>query len=69
MPNPTVVLETNKGTIELELFEDKSPLTAGNFRKLVEQGFYNGTRFHRVIPEFMLQGGDPLSKDPANKAR
>jgi cyclophilin family peptidyl-prolyl cis-trans isomerase len=69
MPNPTVVLETNHGAIEVELFEDKAPQTAGNFRKLVEQGFYNGTRFHRVIPDFMIQGGDPLTKDPAQKAR
>jgi len=69
MPNPTVVLETNHGTIEVELLEDKAPQTAANFRKLVEQGFYNGTRFHRVIPDFMIQGGDPLTKDPANKAR
>jgi peptidyl-prolyl cis-trans isomerase A (cyclophilin A) len=76
MPNPTVVFETNHGTIEIELFEDKQPLTAGNFRKLVEQGFYDGTRFHRVIgpskspPDgFMLQGGDPLTKDASKKAR
>lgn len=69
MANPTVVLETNQGTIEVELLEDKAPATAGNFRKLVEQGFYDGTRFHRVIPEFMIQGGDPLTKEPAQKAR
>ena len=69
MPNPTVVLETNHGAIEIELFEDKAPITAGNFRKLVEQGYYNGTRFHRVIPDFMIQGGDPLTKDPSQKAR
>ena len=59
MPNPTIVLETNHGTIEVELFEDKAPQTAANFRKLVEQGFYDGTRFHRVIPDFMIQGGCP----------
>lgn len=69
MPNPTVVLETNLGVIEAELFEDKQPITAGNFRKLVEQKFYDGTRFHRVIPQFMIQGGDPLSKDPLMKTR
>jgi peptidyl-prolyl cis-trans isomerase A (cyclophilin A) len=69
MPNPTVVLATNHGTIEIELFEDKAPITAGNFRKLVEQGHYDGTRFHRVIPGFMVQGGDPLTKDPKQKAR
>jgi len=69
MPNPTVVFETNHGVIEIELFEDKSPITAGNFRKLVEQGFYDGTRFHRVIPDFMIQGGDPLTKDVKNQGR
>ncbi len=55
----TVLLQTTQGDIRIELFEDAMPLTAGNFRKLVEQGFYNGTIFHRVIPDFMIQGGDP----------
>ncbi|MEM0155894.1 MAG: peptidylprolyl isomerase [Thermoplasmataceae archaeon] len=55
----TVLIETNVGNIKLELFEDKMPLTAGNFRKLVESKFYDGTIFHRVIPNFMIQGGDP----------
>jgi peptidylprolyl isomerase len=54
----TVLLETTKGDITIELFNDTA-LTAGNFRKLVEQGFYDGTTFHRVIPGFMVQGGDP----------
>jgi peptidylprolyl isomerase len=54
----TVLLETTKGDITIELFDD-APVTAGNFRKLVEQGFYDGTTFHRVIPGFMIQGGDP----------
>ncbi len=53
-----VVLETTMGNIILELFDDM-PVTAGNFRKLVEQGFYDGTIFHRVIDGFMIQGGDP----------
>ncbi len=53
------VLETTMGTIEIELFEDKMPVTAGNFRDLVKKGFYNGVIFHRVIPDFMVQGGDP----------
>lgn len=47
------------GNIRIELFEKDMPITAGNFRKLVEQGFYNGVIFHRVIPGFMIQGGDP----------
>jgi len=59
MGNPIVVLETNKGNIEIELFEDTMPITAGNFKKLVGEEFYNGVIFHRVIPDFMIQGGDP----------
>ncbi|MCL5782545.1 MAG: peptidylprolyl isomerase [Candidatus Thermoplasmatota archaeon] len=54
-----VVLETSMGKIKIELFEKEMPVTAGNFRKLAEQGFYNGVIFHRVIPGFMIQGGDP----------
>ena len=50
---------TNKGNFKVELFNDKTPLTAGNFMKLVDQGFYNGLIFHRVIPNFMIQGGCP----------
>ena len=53
------VLQTNKGKITVELFEKEMPVTAGNFRKLVEKGFYNGVIFHRIIPDFMIQGGDP----------
>lgn len=53
-----VVLETSKGTIEIQLASDM-PITTGNFVKLVQQKFYDGTIFHRVIPGFMIQGGDP----------
>ena len=63
MTNPIVLFETTKGDIKIELFEDKMPITTGNFRKLVEEGFYDGTKFHRVIADFMIQGGDPLSKN------
>jgi peptidyl-prolyl cis-trans isomerase B (cyclophilin B) len=52
-------METNKGTIELELFEDDAPKTVENFVKLARDGFYDGVVFHRVIPDFMIQGGDP----------
>jgi peptidylprolyl isomerase len=54
----TVLLETTMGDVKIELF-DGMPITTGNFRKLVEKGFYNNTIFHRVIPGFMIQGGDP----------
>ncbi len=53
-----VLLSTSAGDVTLELFDDM-PITAGNFQKLVERGFYNGTIFHRVIDGFMIQGGDP----------
>jgi peptidylprolyl isomerase len=67
MNNPKAVFTTNKGVIELELFEEQMPITVGNFVKLAEEGFYNGTKFHRVIDGFMIQGGDPNSKGD-NKA-
>jgi len=54
----TILLNTTKGEITIELFND-TPITAGNFKKLVEAKFYDGTVFHRVIPDFMVQGGDP----------
>ena len=53
-----VLLETSMGNITIRLY-DEMPITAGNFKKLVEQGFYNGVIFHRVIEGFMVQGGDP----------
>lgn len=58
----TATLGTSKGAIVLELYSDSAPKTVANFVKLAREGFYNGTKFHRVIPEFMIQGGDPLSK-------
>ena len=66
--NQLVTLKTSKGDIQLELFIDKAPITAGNFLKLAKEDFYDNVAFHRVIPDFMIQGGDPLSKDddPAN---
>ena len=59
MANPIAVFETNKGTFEIELFEDKAPITVKNFIDLAEKGFYDGLIFHRVIDGFMIQGGDP----------
>ncbi len=60
--NPIALLETNYGAIEIELYEDVMPITAGNFAKLVEEEYYNGIKFHRVIDGFMIQGGDPNTK-------
>ena len=57
--NRIAVFQTNKGTFEIELFEDKVPVTTKNFIDLVDKGFYNGLIFHRVIDGFMIQGGDP----------
>ena len=62
-------IKTSLGEIKVELAGDKVPQTAGNFAKLAESGFYNGTKFHRVIKGFMVQGGDPLTKDDSMKAR
>ena len=56
------VVETNLGTIKFELSDDKAPKHVANFEKLANSKFYDGTKFHRVIPGFMIQGGDPLSK-------
>ena len=53
------IIETEKGTIELELFEEDAPNTVANFEKLIEEGFYDGLTFHRVIPNFVIQGGCP----------
>ena len=63
------IFETNKGKFEIELFAEATPNTVNNFVKLAESGFYNGTRFHRVIKGFMIQGGDPLSKDLSMQER
>jgi peptidylprolyl isomerase len=60
--NPIALFETNKGTIEIELYDDAMPITAGNFMKLINEGFYDGIKFHRIIDGFMIQGGDPITK-------
>jgi peptidyl-prolyl cis-trans isomerase B (cyclophilin B) len=57
---------TARGTIVAELYPGEAPGTVANFEKLANSGFYDGTRFHRVIENFVAQGGDPLSKDPKN---
>lgn len=62
-----VKLQTNLGEIILELYPKKAPKTVDNFVTLARDGFYDGTKFHRVIKEFMIQGGDPLSKDDSQR--
>ena len=57
------VVETKFGKIVIEFYDKDAPKTVANFMKLAKDGFYNGTTFHRVIPGFMIQGGDPLSKE------
>lgn len=59
MENRIAEFYTNKGNFKIELFEDKAPITTKNFVKLANDGFYNGLTFHRVIPNFMIQGGCP----------
>lgn len=53
------IFKTNNGEFTVELYPDKAPITVDNFKKLAESGFYDGTIFHRIIPQFMIQGGDP----------
>ena len=64
-----VVIKTSEGTMVLEFWADVAPKHVENFKTLAKKGFYDGTCFHRVIKNFMIQGGDPLTKDDANAAR
>jgi peptidyl-prolyl cis-trans isomerase B (cyclophilin B) len=57
------IIETNRGTMTAELYDDAAPNTVANFAKLAKDGYYNGVKFHRVIQDFVVQGGDPLSRD------
>lgn len=61
------IIKTKFGEMEIKFFPDVAPKHVENFVKLAKSGFYNGTIFHRVIPNFMIQGGDPNTKDPKNK--
>ncbi len=61
------IIKTSEGTMVVEFWPDAAPKTVANFKKLAESGFYDGTCFHRVIKGFMIQGGDPLTKDPAKE--
>jgi peptidyl-prolyl cis-trans isomerase B (cyclophilin B) len=69
MPKKATI-ETNRGTLTAELYDKEAPKTVENFEKLANSGFYDGVKFHRVIPGFVVQGGDPLSRDlPAGDPR
>ncbi|KAB2673710.1 MAG: peptidylprolyl isomerase [Verrucomicrobia bacterium] len=68
-PDEVAVIATNHGQMVVEFWSDVAPNTVENFKKLARQGFYDGTAFHRVIRGFMIQGGDPLTKNPADEAR
>ena len=65
----TATFETNQGTIVAELYDTEAPLTVANFEKLANSKFYDGVKFHRVISDFVVQGGDPLSRDLPNGDR
>jgi len=74
MSNPTAtdevaLIKTSAGDLVVEFWSDVAPKTVENFKKLARQGFYDGTAFHRVIRDFMIQGGDPLTKDPGAESR
>lgn len=69
VPATSATITTTKGAITIELYRDRAPLTTANFLDLAASGFYDGIVFHRVIPDFMAQVGDPLTKDPAMQAR
>ncbi|MGH7953086.1 MAG: peptidylprolyl isomerase [Limisphaerales bacterium] len=67
--NEVAVINTTDGQMVIAFWTDAAPNTVANFKKLAEKGFYDGTCFHRIIKGFMVQGGDPLTKDPSQEAR
>jgi peptidyl-prolyl cis-trans isomerase B (cyclophilin B) len=67
--NEVAVMKTSEGEIVFELWPDVAPKTVENFKKLASSGFYDGTAFHRIVKNFMVQGGDPLTKDPSKESR
>ncbi|PYK30898.1 MAG: peptidylprolyl isomerase [Verrucomicrobia bacterium] len=67
--NEVAVIKTSEGDMVAEFWTDAAPNTIENFKKLAKQGFYNGTIFHRIVKGFMIQGGDPNSKDPSKEAK
>ncbi len=66
--NEVALINTTEGSMVIQFWTDAAPNTIANFKKLAEKGFYDGTAFHRVIKGFMIQGGDPLTKDASNEA-
>lgn len=62
-------IKTSLGEISIEFFDDAAPRTVENFKKLAGTGFYDGLLFHRIVPGFVIQGGDPNTKDVANKSK
>ncbi len=68
-PNEVAVIKTSEGEMVAEFWSDVAPKTVENFKKLAREGFYDGTAFHRVIKGFMIQGGDPLTKDDSKQSR
>ena len=67
--NEVAVIKTTAGEMVIEFWTDVAPKTVENFKKLATKGFYNGTAFHRIVKSFMIQGGDPLTKDPKAEDR
>ena len=67
--NEVAVIKTDSGDMVIEFWPDVAPKTVENFKKLAKQGFYDGTAFHRIMKGFMIQGGDPLTKDSSAEAR
>lgn len=69
MSKEIAIISTDQGDMTLEFWEDVAPKTVENFKKLAKEGFYDGTAFHRIMKGFMIQGGDPLSKDADEEHR
>jgi peptidyl-prolyl cis-trans isomerase B (cyclophilin B) len=66
--NEVAVIKTSEGEMVVQFWNDAAPMTIENFKKLARSGFYDGTSFHRIVKEFMIQGGDPLTKDPKKES-
>src|SRR5881409_4523438 len=67
--NEVAVIDTTQGQMVIGFWPDVAPKTVENFKKLAREGYYDGTAFHRIVKGFMIQGGDPLTKDPAKESR